>query len=77
MGSVGNPITSIVTNAFYGCTNASLVVTAYTNSQSVTTILSSIRNGATHATIVIKAAADMTYDNVSYQAGDTVLTSTP
>lgn len=77
IGSVGYPLTTVPNVAFKGCTNTSLVVTVYTDSNTLATIVANIRNGATKATIIAKAAADMEYNGASYSAGDTVLTSTP
>lgn len=40
-------------------------------------LIASIRDGATNATIIIKAAEDTTYGGKDYAAGDTIITSTP
>lgn len=77
LGSVGYPVTAIGTATFSNCKQSGLVITVYTASTYLNAVLTNIRNGATNATIIIKAAADMEYNGTTYQAGDTVLTSTP
>ena len=76
LGSVGYPVTNITSTVFQGCTGTSTVVTVYTTEAYVSTLLTAIRAGLTKGTIVIKAATDMEYNGSSYQAGDTVVTST-
>lgn len=76
IGSVGYPVTVYDYRFFTGCTQANLTVTIYLSSR-IDTILADIRRCATNATIIVKAANDIVYNNVSYQAGDTVVTSTP
>lgn len=76
-GSVGYPVTGLSNSAFTGCTQANLTITVYCADSYIDNALANIRGKATNATIVIKAANDMVYNNVSYQAGDTVVTSTP
>lgn len=75
IGSIGNPILSIPNNSFGGVTQASLTVTVYTDGVHADTVLANIRNGATNATIIIKASEDTTYNGVAYSAGDTMITS--
>lgn len=77
LGSINNPVTSVHNYTFSGCTNASLIITVFTASQYVDTLVTNIRNGATNATIIMKAASDIVYNGTTYQAGDTILTSTP
>lgn len=76
-GSVGYPVTTINANAFTDDTQSGLTITVYTTASYVDTALANIRNGATNATIVIKASEALTYGGTSYAAGDTVVTSTP
>jgi len=76
-GSVGYPISDIRPDAFSGCTQSTLTITVYTNGTNVDAHISNIRNGATNATIIIKASEATTYGGTSYAAGDTILTSTP
>lgn len=76
LGSIGYPITACTNSVFSGCTNPSTVVTVYTTQDMVSLLLTNIRTGLTKGTIVIKAATDMEYNGTSYQAGDTVVTST-
>ena len=76
LGSIDNAVTSLGNQVFVGCTSAGLTITVYANADYISTLLTNIRNGATNATIIIKAASDLVYNNVSYSAGDTVVTST-
>lgn len=77
VGSVGYPVASWGSKNFDGCTQSGLVVTMYTTGEKVDTLNASIRDGATNATIIIKAAEDTTYNGATYAAGDTILTSIP
>ena len=79
LGSVGHTVidggSSI--NAFKNCTQSGLSITVFTNAANVDKLIANIRNGATNATIIIKASEDTTYNGAAYAAGDTILTSTP
>lgn len=77
LGKVGNTISGITNNTFGGCTQTGLTITIYTNATYVDTLRTNIRNGATKATIIIKASEETTYNGTTYNAGDTILTSTP
>lgn len=77
VGSVGYPVVSWGSKNFDGCTQSGLIVTLYTTGEKVDALNASIRDGATNATIIIKAAEDTTYNGAAYAAGDTILTSTP
>lgn len=77
VGSIGHAVTSWGSGNFSGCTQSVLVVTMYTVGEKVNTLNASIRDGATNATIIIKAAEDTTYNGAAYAAGDTIITSTP
>lgn len=77
VGSVGYPVISWGSKNFDGCTQSGLVVTLYTTGEKVDTLNASIRDGATNATIIIKAAEDTTYNGAAYAAGNTILASTP
>lgn len=77
VGSVGYPVTSWGSKNFDGCTQSVLVVTMHTTGEKVDALNASIRDGATNATIIIKAAADTTYNGATYASGETILTSTP
>lgn len=77
LGSVGHAVTNNNSiNAFQKCTQSGLSITVFTNAANVDTLLANIRNGATNATIIIKAAEATTYNGTSYAAGDTIITST-
>lgn len=77
VGSVGYPVISWGSKNFDGCTQSGLIATLYTTGEKVDALNASIRDGATNATIIIKAAADTTYNGATYTAGDTIITSTP
>lgn len=77
IGNVGKPCMGTSQAMLRGCTNANLIVEIYVAGANVDTAVSNIRNGATNATIIIKAAADTTYNGAAYAAGSTILTSTP
>lgn len=77
LGSIGYPITNIAQNMFKNCTQTGLTIDCYAAQNYIDTAISRIRNNATNATIVIKAPVGLTYNNITYSAGDTVITSTP
>lgn len=74
-GSVGHKITSTTQYDFYGCTQAGLTLTFYTDGSKADTILANCRAGATNAKIIIKASEDTTYNGETYLAGETIVTS--
>ena len=75
IGSVGYSVT-VANNNFYGDTQTGLTITVYTTGAYADTALTNIRNGATNATIIIKAAEATTYNGTAFAAGDTIITST-
>ena len=78
LGSVGHDLQTIDAGAaFWNCTQAGLTITFYAKGTNVDTLLGKLRNGATNATIVVKASEATTYGGNSFSAGDTILTSTP
>ena len=80
VGSVGFPITNSRNTCMTGCTQSNLTITLYSSNPTthpITTLLANVRNGAKNATIIIKAAANMEYNGVQYDADDVILTSTP
>ena len=79
MGSVGYGLATVQPTQyiFYQCTQAGLTITFYTTGANVDTFLSRFRDGATNATIIVKASEATTYNGTSYAAGSTILTSTP
>ena len=74
-GSVGHTMTTIHATTFSNCTQSDLTITVYTDGSHVDSLLANTRNGATNATIIIKASEATTYNGTSYAAGDTILTS--
>nr|DAI35695.1 MAG TPA: leucine-rich repeat protein [Caudoviricetes sp.] len=76
-GSIGYPITSKADDSpFVGCTQANLTITAFVRGNFVDALLANFRDGATNATIIIKAAEATTYNGTEYAAGNTIITST-
>ena len=75
LGSVGHGLDEIDSYSFTGTTKSSLTVTVYCKGNYADYALSRIRNGATNATIIIKASEDTIYNGVSYVADSTVITS--
>ena len=76
LGSVGHTVTNNNSiNSFKNCTQSGLSITLFTNAANVDKLLASIRNGATNATIIIKAAEATTYNGTAYSAGETIITS--
>jgi hypothetical protein len=75
IGSVGYAVTGIINSAFSGCNQTGLTITVYTTGSYADTAVTKIRNGATNAAIIIKAAEATTYNGTSYAAGDTILSS--
>ena len=76
LGSVGHTVTNNNSiNSFKNCTQSGLSITVFTNAANVDVLLANIRNGATNATIIIKAAEATTYNGTSYAAGETIITS--
>ena len=57
LGSVGHTVTNNNSiNSFKNCTQSGLSITVFTNAANVDSLLMNIRNGATNATIIIKAS---------------------
>jgi hypothetical protein len=76
IGSIGNAVFDIqYNNTFTGCTNSNLVITYFAKGDYVDRLVSYTRNGATNATIIIKASEETTYNGTTYAAGDTILAS--
>ena len=78
VGSIGHNCGIASMHVFNGCTQGGLTITIYRNDGSnIDAAIANIRNGATNATIIVKAASDLVYNGTSYQAGDTIVTSVP
>ena len=76
LGSVGHTVTNNNSiNSFKNCTQSGLSITVFTNAANVDTLLANIRNGATNATIIIKASEDTEYNGRVYAAGTDIITS--
>ncbi len=76
LGSVGHAVTDNNSiNSFKNCTQRGLSITVFTNAANVDKLLANIRNGATKATIVLKAAEDTEYDGRVYAAGTDIISS--
>ena len=74
-GSIGHGVTGIRPDVFSNCTQSFLTITVYTTGANADPLLANIRNGATNATIIIKASEDTTYSGTAYTAGNTMITS--
>lgn len=75
LGAVGKRV-AIEDNQIFGrCTQQGLTITIYTNGANVDAAMANIRNGATNATIIIKASEETTYNGTSYTAGSTIINS--
>lgn len=79
LGSIGYTVTSMHAYTFYQLTQSTLTITVYTDGSHVDTLLDRIKSntGAVNSTVIFKASEATTYNNTSYSAGDTILTSTP
>ena len=75
IGSITHGVTEIGNYVFYGCTQTGLTITVYTTGAYADTALTNIRNGATNATIIIKAAEDTEYNGRVYAAGTNIISS--
>ena len=76
LGSVGHTVTNNNSiNSFKNCTQSGLSITVFTNAANVDVLLTNIRNGATKATIIIKASEDTTYNGRVYAAGTDIIRS--
>lgn len=77
LGSVGHAFTTLGYSNSFNSSHTALTITFFTTGDDVDTMLAKIRNGASNATIVVKASENTTYGGNSFSAGDTILTSTP
>lgn len=77
IGSIGYAAKHNAASPFYACSQAGLTITAYCAGANADALLANYRQGATNATIIIKASEATTYGGTSYAAGDTMITSTP
>lgn len=78
IGSVGHTVTGCKDRPLGSTTNASGTVTIYTDGSHLDTIKTAVEKGAgSNLTFVYKASEATTYNDTSYVAGDTILTSTP
>lgn len=77
IGSVGAGITNAGVGALTGVTQSTLTIEAYVTESIIDTFLTNLRNKCTNATIIFKASGTLTYNGANYDAGDTILTSTP
>lgn len=76
LGSIGTSCHVYTGYDFQNCIQNSLIITIYCTGDLVDSNLSFIRNGATNATIILKAAEATTYNGTEFAAGDTIITST-
>lgn len=76
LGSIGTSCHVYTGYDFQNCTQSDLAITIFCTGDLVASNLSFIRNGATKATITLKAAEATTYNDAEFAAGDTIITST-
>lgn len=76
LGSVGTSCKVYSGYDFIGCSQSGLTITLYCKGELADANLAFLRNGATGATIVIKASEATAYNGTAYSAGDTMITST-
>ena len=75
VGSIGYGVSGWGADNYKNCTQEGLTITMYAVGEKVDSLLANIRNGATNATIIIKASEATTYNGADYAAGDTIVTS--
>ncbi len=75
VGSVGYAVTSVSASSFSKCTQSGLTITVYTTGANADAFMANIRNGATKATITIKAAEDTEYNGRRCSAGTDIISS--
>lgn len=75
IGSIGYAAPDNVKYQFRDCTQSTLTICIYTHGSYVDSILTTLRTYATGATIVFKASEATEYNNTTYAAGETILTS--
>jgi len=77
LGSVGHPVRSVGERPF-GAMAGTNTVTVYTTGELLDSVKTKMENSKGSATTFIyKASENTTYNGTSYNAGDTILTSTP
>lgn len=74
-GSAGHPVTLLNRYILSGCTQSNLTVTAYCRGDYADTLQGILRNGATNAVIILKAAESTVYNGRAFSAGDTMVVS--
>lgn len=78
LGSIGYPVKSSGDKPFGGSMTGTNTITIYTTGDLLDTIRTPIENQAgSLTTFIYKASEETTYNGTTYQAGDTILTSTP
>lgn len=78
IGSVGHGVTSSKSRPFGGTSNATGIVTIYTTGDVLDALKTAVtENAGSGLTFIYKASEATTYNDTSYSAGDTILTSTP
>lgn len=75
LGKIGCSVDAIV-NPFGECSQNGLTIVIYVKGSLADKSLAEIRNGATNATIILKASEATTYNGTDFAAGDTIITST-
>lgn len=77
IGSIGHAVIGSRPLPFSSTSNASGTVTIYTKGDALDSLITAVQqNAGKNITFVYKAAETTTYNDVNYQAGDTILTNT-
>lgn len=77
IGSIGHAVTGSRPQPFSSTSKASGTVTIYTKGDVLDTLKTAVQqNAGANISFVYKAAETTTYNDISYQAGDIILTST-
>lgn len=74
-GSEGHPVTQLNRYVLSRCTQSNLTVIAYCCGDYADSLLGNLRNGATNAAIILKAAESTAYNGRAFSAGETMVTS--
>lgn len=78
IGSIGHAVTACQEQPFSSTSSASGTVTIYTDGSHLDALKTKVEKDAgSNLTFIYKASEATTYNDISYAAGDTILTSTP
>jgi len=77
IGNIGSGVTNALIGTTTGTTQSTLTIDAYVTQSVIDTFLTNLRNRFTGATINLIASQELTYNETVYNAGDTIISSTP